>query len=300
MELFISTLEQGLIFSIVALGIYLTFKVLKFSDLSVDGTFPLGAAITALCLMKGMNPFISCIIAFFTGALAGLVTGVLNVKLKISELLSGILVMMGLYSINLRIMSKSNVPLFGKETIFSKTDYSIIILLIIVLVIKLALDLFMKTKLGFILTATGDNEQMVTLLGVNKDSIKLLGLMLSNGFIAFSGAIMAQYQGFSDVNMGTGTMVMGLAAVVMGETIFKKVSIIKATTMTIIGSMLYKAAISIALKMGLPATDLKLITALIVILALSLNGKSFGFKNKKLVTLGGKAIAKNTKSIQDI
>lgn len=300
MELLISTLEQGLIFSVVALGVYITYRILDFPDLSVDGTFPLGAAVAAFCLMKDMNPFVSCAAALGTGFLGGLATGLLHVKLKISGLLSGILVMMGLYSINLRIMSKSNVPLFGKETIFSNSAYPIIMIAVIAIVIKIVLDLFLKTKLGFVLTAVGDNEQLVTLLGVNKDNIKLLGLALSNGLVALSGAMMAQYQGFSDVNMGTGTVVMGLAAVIMGEVVFKKIKIMKATTMVILGSIIYKGAISIALKMNLDAQDLKLITSLIVVAALSLNGKTFKFKKKKTASFGGDTVAENTKSVQNI
>jgi putative tryptophan/tyrosine transport system permease protein len=298
MNILVSVLEQGFIFSIVALGVYITYRILDFPDLSVDGTFPLGAAVAALCLMKNMNPFLSCLFAFMSGGIGGAITGLLHVKLKISNLLSGILVMIGLYSINLRIMSKSNVPLFGKNTIFSGKLAPIIIIIVIAIIIKISLDLFLRTKIGFALIATGDNEQMVTLLGLNKDNLKILGLVISNGFVALSGAMMAQYQGFSDVNMGTGTVVMGLAAVIMGESIFKKLNIIKASTMAILGSILYKAAIALALKLGLAPTDLKLMTAVIVIAALSLNNYSFGFK-KKLV-IGGEKVAENRESLQSV
>lgn len=298
MDILISVLEQGFIFSIVALGVYITYRILDFPDLSVDGTFPLGAAVAAICLMKNINPFISCIFAFIAGGVGGTATGLLHVKLKISNLLSGILVMIGLYSINLRIMSKSNVPLFGKNTIFSGKLSPIIIIIAISLLIKIILDLFLRTKIGFALIATGDNEQMITLLGLNKDNLKILGLAISNGLVALSGAMMAQYQGFSDVNMGTGTVVMGLAAVIMGESILKKVSFIKVSTMAIFGSVLYKAAIALALKLGLAPTDLKLITAVIVIAALSLNNFKFGFKNKLL--LGGEKGVKNRESLQSI
>jgi putative tryptophan/tyrosine transport system permease protein len=302
MDILLSVLEQGLIFSIVALGVYITYRILDFPDLSVDGTFPLGAAVAAICLMKNINPFISCLFAFIAGGLGGAVTGILHVKFKITNLLSGILVMIGLYSINLRIMSKSNVPLFGKDTIFSSGISPVIIIAIFAILIKIALDLFLKTKIGFALIATGDNEQMVTQLGLNKGNLKILGLVISNGFVAFAGAMMAQYQGFSDVNMGTGTVVMGLAAVIMGESIFRKISIMKLSTMALLGSILYKAAIALALKLGLPPTDLKLMTAVIVIAALSLNNHSFSFSfnNKKKLVLGGEKIAEGRESIQSI
>lgn len=298
MDIFISVLEQGFIFSIVALGVYITYRILDFPDLSVDGTFPLGAAVAALCLMKNLNPFLSCILAFISGGAGGAITGLLHVKFKISNLLSGILVMIGLYSINLRIMSKSNVPLFEKNTIFSGQLAPIVIIIAILIFVKIILDLFLKTKIGYALIATGDNEQMVTLLGLNKDNLKILGLVISNGLVALSGAMMAQYQGFSDVNMGTGTVVMGLAAVIMGESILKKVDFIKASTMAIFGSILYKAAIAFALKLGLAPTDLKLMTAVIVVAALSLNNISFGFKKKSM--LGGEKVAENRESLQNI
>lgn len=300
MDMLVNVLDQGLIFAIVTLGVYISYKILDFPDLSVDGTFPLGAAVAALCLIKGINPFLACFIALIAGGVGGLITGLLHVKLKITNLLSGILVMIALYSINLRIMSKSNVPLFGKTTIFSGTISPILIIIVFTLIIKVALDLFLKTKLGFALIAVGDNEQIVTLLGLNKDNIKILGLIISNSFVALSGALMAQYQGFSDVNMGTGTVVMGLASVIIGESIFKNISIMKATTTAILGSILYKAAVAIALRLGLPPTDLKLITAVIVIAFLSLNSHSFNVKRRKRLLVGGEKVAKNTELIQDI
>lgn len=298
MDIFISVLEQGFIFSIVALGVFITYRILDFPDLSVDGTFPLGAAVAALCLMKNLNPFLSCVLAFISGGAGGAMTGLLHVKMKISNLLAGILVMIGLYSINLRIMSKSNVPLFGKNTIFSGQLAPIVIIIAISIFLKIILDLFLKTKIGYALIATGDNEQMVTLLGLNNDYLKILGLVISNGLVALSGAMMAQYQGFSDVNMGTGTVVMGLAAVIMGESILKKVGFIKASTMAIFGSILYKAAIAFALKLGLAPTDLKLMTAVIVVAALSLNNFSFAFKKKSV--LGGEKVAENRESLQNV
>lgn len=292
--------EQGLIFSIVALGVYITYKILDFPDMSVDGTFPLGAAVAAVCLSKGFNPFAACAAAFLAGCIGGAVTGILHVKLRINNLLSGILVMFGLYSVNLRIMGKSNIPLFGMNTVFTGTFVPIIIIAIFTALVKILMDFFLKTKLGFILIATGDNEQLVTMLGVNKDNIKLLGLVLANGIAALAGGLMAQYQGFADVGMGTGTVVTGLAAVTLGDAIFKRARIIKPTAMAVLGSIIYKGAIAIALKFGFAATDLKLITALIVIIALSMNSKNFSFKLRRRQSSGGEGHARNKESMQSI
>lgn len=299
MEIIIGVFEQGLIFSIVAVGVFITYKILDFPDLSVDGTFPLGAAVAAVCLTKGINPFAACAAAFAAGCIGGAATGLLHVKLRINNLLSGILVMIGLYSINLRIMSKSNIPLFGESTVFTGT-LPLIIIVLFSAAVKVLLDFFLKTKLGFILIATGNNEQLVTMLGVNKDNIKLLGLILSNGIVALAGGLMAQYQGFSDVGMGSGIVVTGLAAVVMGDAMLRRINIIRPTTMVILGSVLYKGAIALALKLGLAATDLKLVTALIVIVALSLNKKSLKFLSGRKVSTRGDIHAKNKESIQSI
>ncbi len=291
--LIINILEQGFIFAIMAIGVYVTYRILDFPDLSVDGTFALGAAVTAATLIKGVNPYVSLILAFVSGVMAGGITGILHVKLKITNLLSGILVMVGLYSINLRIMGKANVPLFSQNTIFSNDIPPVIIIALFAILAKIVLDLFLKTKLGFILRATGDNPQMVTSLGIDIGTIKILGLMLSNGLVAVSGSMMAQYQRFSDVGMGTGIIVMGLASVILGEAIFRKTSWLLPTTTAILGSILYKGSISLALNLGLPPTDLKLITCIIVIFALSLNGRKFNlsFKMLKKFTSGGVSIA---------
>lgn len=300
MDVIMGVLEQGLIFSIVALGVYITYKILDFPDMSVDGTFPLGAAVAAVCLSKGFNPLAACAAAFLAGCIGGLITGVLHVKLRINNLLSGILVMFALYSINLRIMSKSNIPLFGVKTLFSGSIAPVIIIALFAAAVKIALDFFLKTKLGFVLIATGDNEQLVTMLGVNKDNIKILGLILANGIAAMAGAIMAQYQGYSDVGMGTGTVVTGLAAVTLGFAIFKRLRIVKPTTMALSGSIIYKGAIALALKLGFAATDLKLITAAIVIIALSMNSRTLGIKLRRKQSSGGKAHAGGKESIQSI
>ncbi|WP_373898623.1 ABC transporter permease [Haloimpatiens sp. FM7315] len=300
MDFIINVLEQGLIFSITSMGVYITYKILDFPDLSVDGTFPLGASLAAVCLVNNINPIFACIIALIGGSIAGLVTGVLNVKFKISNLLSSILVMIALYSVNLRIMGKSNIPLFNVNSMFNTSVSPIIIILILALSTKILLDLFLKTKMGFILRVTGDNEQLVTSLGVNKNVIKIIGLMFSNALVAFSGAIFSQYQGFADVGMGTGIVVMGLAAVIMGESLLGQLSFVKGSTMALFGAILYKGSIAIALRLGLPATDLKLITAVIVVISLSLSNKKFNLKGKLCLKKGGDRIASNKKSVQSI
>ncbi|MDU5108539.1 MULTISPECIES: ABC transporter permease [unclassified Clostridium] len=280
MDLVINVLEQGLLFGIVAIGVYITYKILDFPDLSVDGTYPLGAAICAALLVKDVNPWLAVLVATIGGAVAGLATALLHVKLKITNLMSGILVMIGLYSINLMVMGQSNIPLFNTKSIFTG-KYNIITIILIALLVKIAFDFFLKTKLGNLLIAVGDNEQLVTSLGINKNNIKILGLMISNGLVALSGALTAQYQGFSDASMGTGVVVMGLAAVIIGASIFKKVNFIKYTTVSIFGAIIYKLAIAMALKFGLNPNYLKLMTAIIVIIALSLNSGVFKLKRKR-------------------
>lgn len=290
-DILLNILEQGLIFGIMALGIYITYEILDFPDLSVDGTFALGAALSAVSLINGFNPFISLLLAMVGGAVAGGITGILNVKLKITNILSGILVMIGLYSINLRIMGKANLPLFNQNTIFKSSINPVIILGVLCVITKVALDLFFKTKMGFILKGSGDNSQMVTSLGVDVGKVKILGLMLSNAIVALSGGIMAQYQKFSDVSMGTGTIVIGLASLIIGKSIFKKVKF-NVTTVAILGSILYKLSIAVALKLGFPPTDLKLITCVIVVLALTLNKNSISFNFKSLnLFKGGEKVA---------
>lgn len=275
MTFWLSILEQGLIFGIMVLGVYITYRILDFPDLSVDGSFPMGAAVTAVCLVGGMNPFLASFLSFLAGMAAGSVTGLLHVKLKITNLLSGILVMIGLYSINLRIMAKSNIPLFQQTTIFSYPLHPLIVIGLFALVSKLLLDFFLKTKLGFVLKATGDNHQLVTSLGIDKGLIIILGLAISNGLVALSGSIMAQSQRFADVGMGSGIIVMGLASIIMGQALFKRFTFIQVTTVALIGSVLYKGAMALALELNFPPTDLKLISAVIVVIALSLNNKVF-------------------------
>ena len=283
MNLIIDAIEEGLLFSIVSMGVYITYKILDFPDLSVDGTYPLGAAITAILLINGVNPWLAIIISAVGGAIAGGITAFLHVKLKISNLMSGILVMIALYSVNLRIMGRSNTPLFSTNTIFKNANLkSIFIIIIMVVICKIIIERFLNTKRGFLLIAVGDNEQVVSSLGINKNGVKVLGLMISNGLVGMAGAIQAQKYGYADVTMGQGIVVMGLATVVIGITIFGKLSLLKCTTLSILGAIIYKVAIAIALKVNFNPNDLKLITAIIVIIALASNNGIFKFKNKKI------------------
>ena len=303
-DVLINVLEQGLLFSIVAIAVYITYKILDFPDMSVDGTFPMGAAISAALLVQGVNPWISIIAAAIGGAVAGAITGILHVKFKIDNLMAGILVMIGLYSINLRIMGKANVPLFNVPNVFKLGIPTMVIIIVLLAIVKVLLDLYLKTKSGFLLRAVGDNEQVVSSIGVNKDLVKVLGLVISNALAASAGALMAQYQGFSDVGMGTGTVVMGLAAVIIGSSLFERISFIKATTLSIFGAIIYKGAIALVLKyggvIGLTANDLKLMTAIIVVVALCSNNGIFKFKKKKLVEGGAEEDVKRDATVQSI
>ena len=272
--------------------------------MSVDGTFPMGAAISAALLVQGVNPWISIIVAAIGGAIAGAITGILHVKFKIDNLMAGILVMIGLYSINLRIMGKANVPLFNVPNVFKLGIPTIMIIIGFLVVVKILFDLYFKTKSGFLLRAVGDNEQVVSSIGVNKDLVKILGLVISNALVAIAGALTAQYQGFSDVGMGTGTVVMALAAVIIGSSLFEKVSFIKATTLSIFGAIIYKGAIALVLKyggvIGLTANDIKLMTAVIVVVALCSSNGIFKFKKKKLVEGGTQEDVNRKTTVQSI
>ena len=262
-----ATIEQSLIFAIMVLGVYISFRILNFPDMTVDGTFPLGAAISAKLLTLGVNPYLTLLVALVAGAAAGAVTGLIHVKLKVKDLLAGILVMTALYSINLRVMGKSNIPLFEEDNIFN-TEYSMMItIVVLILISKFLLDYLLKTKFGFALKALGDNENLIVSLGLNEEKYKIYGLMIANAFVAFSGAVLAQYQGFADVGMGTGIIVIGLASIIIGDTLFGRRRL-AGTTIVIIGSILYRGVIAVTLSMGMDASDLKLITSIIVIVIL--------------------------------
>ena len=263
-----ATIEQSLIFAIMVLGVYISFRILNFPDMTVDGTFPLGAAISAKLLTLGVNPYLTLLVALVAGAVAGAVTGLIHVKLKVKDLLAGILVMTALYSVNLRVMGKSNIPLFEEDNIFN-TEYSMMItIVVLILISKFLLDYLLKTKFGFALKALGDNENLIVSLGLNEEKYKIYGLMIANAFVAFSGAVLAQYQGFADVGMGTGIIVIGLASIIIGDTLFGKRRRLVGTTIVIIGSILYRGVIAVTLSMGMDASDLKLITSVIVIVIL--------------------------------
>ena len=286
-QLIIGVFEQGFIYAVMALGVYITYKILDFPDLSVDSTFPLGAAITTVLLMNGFNPILSLILSTAAGAAAGALTGIIHVKFRVRDLLSGIIMMTGLYTINLRITGGSaNVPLFNYNTIFNN-DFinklfpealepykTLIIITLIMLIAKLLLDLYLKTKSGFLLRAVGDNEKIVTSLAKDSGSVKIVGLSIANGLVALAGSVMCQQQRFFEISMGTGTSVIGLASVIIGTNIFKG-NILKATTAVIIGSVIYKACVAAAIEIGLDSQDLKLITAILflVILIISMDRK---------------------------
>lgn len=261
----ISVVTQSLILAIMAIGVYITFKILDFPDMTADGSYTLGAAISAAALAGGLNPLVGVLLAVVGGALAGMVTGLLHIKVKISNLLSGILTMGMLYSMNLRIMGKSNIPLFTFPNLFKGNIPPVVIALIFVLIAKILLDLFLKTGLGYTLKGVGDNEQMIKSLGINIGNIKILGLMISNALIALSGALMAQFQGFADVTMGIGTLVLGIASIIIGLTLFKKIRAVKATTAILIGAFIYQFTIYFALNLGMLSTDLKLISSLVIV-----------------------------------
>ena len=263
-----ATIEQSLIFAIMVLGVYISFRILNFPDMTVDGTFPLGAAISAKLLTLGVNPYLTLLVALIAGAAAGAITGLIHVKLKVKDLLAGILVMTALYSVNLRVMGKSNIPLFEEDNIFN-TEYSMMItIVVLILISKFLLDYLLKTKFGFALKALGDNENLIVSLGLNEEKYKIYGLMIANAFVAFSGAVLAQYQGFADVGMGTGIIVIGLASIIIGDTLFGKRRRLAGTTIVIIGSILYRGVIAVTLSIGMDASDLKLITSVIVIVIL--------------------------------
>lgn len=283
--------EQGLIYGILALGLLITYRILDFPDLTVDSSFPLGAAITAVLTVNGVNPLLSLLAAAAAGALAGLITGLIHVRCHVRDLLSGIITMTGLYSINLRIAGKANLPFFASTTLFKNSltkalpawiaPYStLIIILLIVLLAKVLLDLYLRTKAGFLLRAAGDNASLVTTLARDAGSVKIVGLMIANALVALSGAVMAQHQRSFDISMGTGTMVTGLASVIIGTNLLKGCSWMKSTTMVVIGSVLYKLCVSAAISCGLEAQDMKLVTSVLFLLILIASQTQF--KRKKV------------------
>ena len=331
-----SSVEAGIIYAIMALGVYLSFRILDFPDLTVDGSFVTGAATAAILIFNGHDPLLATIIAIFAGFLAGVCTGLLHTKGKINPLLSGILMMIALYSINLRIMDRPNVSLLTQETLMTKiqngwselglsdamgsllaaigldgvlpTSWGILLVMCIVtLGIKLLIDAFLKTEVGLALRATGDNEGMVQSFSANTNSMKVLGLGISNALVALSGALVAQYNGSSDVGMGIGMIVIGLASVIIGEAVFGAKTIIRATFAVIGGAIIYRIIITLAMQVKFLETgDMKLITAIIVIIALILPKmldkqkekrrkqkrlRDLHIQNEQVISTGGEGLA---------
>ena len=272
------SLEQGLAYGLVALGIVISFRILAFPDLTVDGSFPLGAAVVARLITEGIPPIYGILCAILCGFLAGVCTGLLNTRLKINSLLCGILMMTILYSVNLRIMGRSNIQLLTVSTLFTPLENLdvnrfipiIAFFFVVTLGIKVLTDIFFRTQLGFAMRATGDNEQMIRTLGVNTDNMTVLGLGISNAFVALSGALVAQDQGFSDVGMGIGMIVAGLASIIIGEALIGIKTVERMTLAAVVGSIIYKFIIAVGLRLGLAPTDLKMATGVMVILALGI------------------------------
>ncbi|WP_028552599.1 ABC transporter permease [Paenibacillus sp. UNC451MF] len=282
MDAFWSSVELGLIYAIMALGVYITFRILDFPDLTVDGSFTTGGAIASVMIASGSSPLLATILAIIGGILAGACTGLLHTKAKINSLLAGILMMIALYSINLRIMGKSNIPLLGEDTLLTNINV-LYVMPFVVIIVKLALDWFLHTDLGLSLRATGDNQRMIRSFGVNTDSTIIVGVSLSNGLVALAGALVAQYSAFAEITMGVGMIVIGLASVIIGEALFGARTVIWATLSVVLGAVLYRLIVAFALRVGLEATDMKLMTALIVIVALSLPMIRKKFKEKALI-----------------
>lgn len=290
LSILVGVLEQGFIYAIMGLGVYITYVILDFPDLSVDGSFPFGAAVTTYLLIKGVNPYLTLLIAMVAGALAGVITGLIHVKLKVRDLLSGIIVMTALYTINLMIVgNQANVPLYSYQTIFendlinriipeSLAPYrTVIIVAIITIICKLLLDLYFRTKSGYLLRAVGDNDTLVTSIGKDGGLVKIVGLSLSNGLVALAGSVMCQQTRVFDITSGTGTLVIGLASTIIGVNVFKRAKLLNDTTATIIGSIIYKGCVAIALY-KLSPQSVKLVTAMLFLLILTVK-----FDRKKKV-----------------
>jgi putative ABC transport system permease protein len=309
MTLLIGSITIGLILALLALGIFISFRIFSFPDITAEGSFTFGAAITASMIVAGASPVVAILVSFAGGLLAGSATGMIHTRFKINPLLSGILVMTALYSVNLHVMGKSNVPLLSKTTLFSWFDrfaellsgkdatinligwsvqakdlWTMLFCLLIIVIFSLALLWFFRTNLGTAMRATGDNDQMIRALGVNAKLMIIFGIALSNGFIALAGSLLAQFQGFADVQMGIGMMVWGLASVIIGEALISERSLGLVITGAVIGSVLFRLLVAIALRWGMNPNDLKLITAAFVFAALVLPG--FMKKSKKIKIFG--------------
>lgn len=310
MTLLIGSITIGLILAMLALGVFISFRIFDFPDITAEGSFTFGAAITAALIIAGVNPLLATLISFLGGAAAGMVTGILHTRFKINSLLSGILVMTALYSVNLHVMGRSNLPLLNETTLFTwferlanslsgqgkmsvilgweipaKDLWTLFFCLILIVMVSLLLWWFFRTRLGTAMRATGDNAQMIRALGVNTKLMIIAGVAISNGFIAFAGSLLAQFQGFADVQMGIGMLVWGLASVIIGEALIAESSLGLVIAGAVIGSVLFRLLVAVALRWGMNPNDLKLITALFVLLALILPGF---MKNTKKIRLTSK------------
>ena len=292
LDLIISTATQGLIYALLAYGILITYRILDFPDLTVDGSFPLGAAVSAVLLVRGVDPWLTLLAAIAAGALAGAATGLIHVRLHVRDLLAGIITMTALFSINLQIAGSNLAVDRSFQTIFTSAPVmalfggltlmqrKLIVSLILAIIFKLILDLFFKTKCGMLLRAAGNNPTVVTSLAVDQGRMKILGLVIANALVSLCGAVVCHEQRAFSSTMGTGQMVFGLATVIIGATLFKRVRIVKANTAVVVGSIVYKICIQLAISLGLPANLLKLVTAVLFLLILVL-GRSGGRKVRK-------------------
>ena len=302
MDFIVTIAEQGLIYGILALGVYITYKILDFPDLTVDGSFPLGAAVTAVMITKGAPALLTLPVCFLAGALTGVLTGLVHVKLKVRDLLSGIIMMTALYTVNLRIAGRANLPFYKEETVFDNgltnrifsgglsSWKTVLVMLVITVIVKLLLDLYMETGSGFLLRAVGDNAAIVTAMGEDRGKVKILGLAIANGLVSLGGCLFAQQQRCFEISVGTGTVVVGLASVIIGTSIYQKLEgkltgllpslrVGMITASVIAGSVIYKACVALAIRLGLKSTDLKLITAVLFLVILVFSMEKKGKKN---------------------
>lgn len=294
--LFQSALSQGLLWSLLAIGVFLTYRILDIADLTAEGTFPLGAGIAALAITKGVSPYLACLLAFLGGVLAGLVTGLFHTKLKIPALLAGIITMTGLYSITNRVMGAPNLSLLGSKTVYSffenlgltKTHAAIIVGVLFALLVILVLHFFFKTEMGLAIRATGDNDAMSEANGINTDNMKLIGYMLSNGCIALSGALLAQNNGYADLNSGVGTIVIGLAAIIIAEVLFRNKPLLWRMLTIVLGAVIYRFILAIVFEFDVQPSDIKLFSALILVVCLSLPQIRTSFGQRKAAKGGAK------------
>ena len=294
MDFIVTILEQGLIYGILSLGVYITYKILDFPDLTVDGSFPLGGAVTAFLITRDVSPYLALPAAFAAGALAGICTGLIHVKGKVRDLLSGIIMMTALWTINLYIAGTSNVPLFSRDSIFKNSRIgkilpeavsgyrTLLVILVLTVLAKVLLDLYLKTKSGYLLRAVGDNPVLVTALARDQGNVKIVGLALANGLVALAGSAFCQEERVFEISMGTGAIVIGLASVIIGTSIFKKVTVMKATTAVLIGSIIYKACVAVAIRNFQPQA-MKLITAVLFLVILMISME----RRKKVKTDAG-------------